>query len=78
MCAGVREDGSVIEANDPFWADLTQQANAAKDDPLAWIGQEQFYGDLAQNQHFADRFAHWLTQVWTHGTEAAIRTYLDN
>jgi len=33
MCAGTREDGSVIEPNDPFWDGLSAHAAGAKDDP---------------------------------------------
>lgn len=77
MCAGTREDGSIIEANDPFWDVLVEQANFAKGDPAAWIGQTQFYGDLGDNSRFAIRFSHWLNLIWENGTEAAIREYLE-
>lgn len=77
MCAGTREDGSTIEANDPYWPTLQAQAIAAKDDPRLWIAQTQFYGDLSGNPRFAARFAHWLQVVWASGTQAAIRDYLD-
>jgi mannitol 2-dehydrogenase len=77
MCAGTREDGSEIAANDPFWDTLTAAAQAAKTDPQAWISQDQFYGDLGQNAQFSASFARWLGLVWTEGTEAALRAYLD-
>lgn len=78
MCAGTREDGSVIEPNDPFWDTLTAQASAAKDDPQAWLGQARFYGDIAQNARFGESFDRWLRMIWAQGTEAAIRTYLES
>jgi mannitol 2-dehydrogenase len=78
MCAGTREDGSIIAPNDPFWDTLTVQAQAAKDTPAVWIAQTQFYGDLGQNPQFADRFASWLKLVWQDGTEAALRRYIDH
>ncbi|MEZ5450401.1 MAG: mannitol dehydrogenase family protein [Thiolinea sp.] len=37
MCYGEREDGSVIEANDPFWAQLQAAAQEAKARPRAWL-----------------------------------------
>ena len=77
MCEGTREDGSVIEANDPFWDVLNAQAKVAKNDPQAWIDQIQFYGELGQNRRFAQSFTSWLSLIWEHGTEAAIRTYLN-
>ncbi len=78
MCAGTREDSSTIEANDPHWDELLLRAAEAKDDPAVWIAQTQFYGDLGQNPRFAKSFAQWLTQIWDHGTEAAIQTYLES
>jgi mannitol 2-dehydrogenase len=78
MCAGTREDGSTIDANDPFWDTLQTHAILAKDNPAAWIGQDQFYGDLGQDPRFAASFTRWLNMVWSDGTEAAIQSYLDS
>lgn len=78
MCAGNREDGSAIDANDPYWGELTQAANAAKDNPTAWITQRQFYGDLGENPRFAKSFARWLKLIFGQGTEAALQTYLES
>jgi len=78
MCEGTREDGTVIEANDPFWDTLHLTAIIAKDTPQAWIDQTQFYGNLGKDARFADRFAKWHGVVQTHGTEAAIEAYLNN
>ena len=77
MCAGTREDGSVIEPNDPFWNQLHGVARSARTVPQAWLGQHQFYGDLAGNTAFAPVFARWLNMIWESGTEVAIRAYLD-
>lgn len=76
MCAGKREDGSVIEPNDPHWAELTATAIQAKDDPSAWLAQSQYYGDLADRPEFADRFRFWLIRVWAVGSRQAIRDYI--
>ncbi|NNE80902.1 MAG: mannitol dehydrogenase family protein [Silicimonas sp.] len=76
MCEGTREDGSTIEPNDPFWSDLTKAAKAARTDPAAWLGQSQFYGDLARNPRFAEDFGRWLDLIWSDGTAAAIEAYL--
>ncbi|MCF7699716.1 mannitol dehydrogenase family protein [Loktanella sp. M215] len=74
MCEGTREDGTVIEANDPIWTDLQTAAKAAKDRPAAWI-EQPLYGDLAQAKPFADAFARWLTMIWADGAEAALTSY---
>ena len=76
MCAGRREDGSVIAPNDPFWDDLSMAAKAAKIDPQAWLAQAQFYGDLGDNPRFAESFARWFSLIWRQGTQAALQTYV--
>ncbi len=76
MCAGLRADGSKIEANDPFWNDLNEVAIATKDNPRAWLMQRQYYGDLAEEPRFADAFNLWLSKIWDLGTEAALDAYL--
>jgi len=73
MCFGVREDGTAIEPNDPFWPDLTAAAREARERPLAWLEQSQYYGDLALQPRFADAFSRWLRLIWREGTEAALR-----
>ena len=75
MCAGTREDGSAIEANDPNWDALTEAAKAARDRPRAWLEQGTLYGDLAGAAGFADAFEGWLALIWREGTEAALRRY---
>ncbi len=77
MCAGRREDGSTIAPNDPFWDDLTAQAQAAKDQPQVWLAQRQTYGALADEQGFAAAFDRWLRLIWDKGSEAAIQAYLN-
>ena len=75
MCQGTREDGSVIEANDPVWPRLMQAAQAARSNPQAWLDQTEFYGDLGQQPVFADAFAKWLALIWDKGTETALQAY---
>ncbi len=76
MCAGTREDGSVIEPNDPMWASLTAAADAARASPRVWLAQAQFYGDLAEDAGFAAKFEHWLAKIWAEGTEATLAAYV--
>ncbi|MCZ4266268.1 mannitol dehydrogenase family protein [Rhodobacteraceae bacterium G21628-S1] len=75
MCAGTREDGSEIAANDPKWQELQTAAFAAKSAPSAWLQQAEYYGDIAQDARFAERFCHWLSVIWTNGTRAALQAY---
>lgn len=76
MCVGVREDGSKIEPNDPFWDLLTNRAGKARHTPLRWLEMHQFYGDLADHSRFATAFGKWLEIIYRDGMEAAIQKYL--
>lgn len=78
MCAGVREDGSSIEANDPIWDELCRVAQEAKDRPEAWLEQSSIYGDLANAKPFADAFCKWLPMIWTEGAKATLIAYNHN
>lgn len=75
-CEGHREDGSIIEPNDPNWAMLTLTAKRARDRAGAWLGMTQFYGDLGQDARFSDAFCAWLDMIYADGVEATIKTYL--
>jgi len=67
MCAGVREDGTTIEPNDPIWDTLQKTAIAAKNRPQAWLEQSNIYGDLANAPAFANAFSGWLSAIWSDG-----------
>ena len=73
-----REDGSAIAPNDPFWDDLRAAATAAKADPMLWLEQRQYFGDLADQPRFATAFSKWLRVIWADGIEAAIDLYLES
>ncbi|MEP2782477.1 MAG: mannitol dehydrogenase family protein [Pseudoruegeria sp.] len=75
MCEGTRENGTVIEANDPFWQEINTVAKEAKENPSVWLAQSQFYGDLENQSAFADAFSCWLTLIWDEGSQAAMRKY---
>lgn len=75
MCEGTRQDGSVIEPNDPFWDVLKQTARRARSEPSVWLEMRQTYGDLADQTRFANAFAKWLSLIWDQGVDAAIAAY---
>jgi mannitol 2-dehydrogenase len=77
MCEGTREDGSVIEPNDPDWDALQTAARAAKTRPQAWLDQSHIYGDLATTPRFADAFAKALTSIWEKGCAQTIMDYAE-
>lgn len=75
MCWGRREDGSVIEPNDPYWDILMEAAQAAREHPRAWLEQRQFYGDLVETPRFVNAFERWLNRIWSDGCEATLQAY---
>ena len=77
MCEGTREDGSVIEPNDPFWDDLNKVAKSARTDPQAWLSQRHLYGDLADKGRYADAFERWLRMIWADGLPATLEVYVN-
>jgi len=76
MCAGTREDGSEIAPNDPAWDRLVPVAQAARNDPMAWLKQTHIYGDLAAHPRLAGAFTAALTAIWRDGMDAALAAYL--
>lgn len=78
MCEGTREDGSLIDPNDPNWVNLNAAAIAARDRPEAWLGQSDIYADLGADPQFAPLFKDWLALIWKEGCRAALARYLEN
>lgn len=78
MCEGTREDGSVIEPNDPQWQSLTVCAKNAKETPRLWLEQRSIYGDLANDERFCSAFCYWLDMLWQRGVENALTVYLSD
>ncbi|MEZ5725156.1 MAG: mannitol dehydrogenase family protein [Paracoccaceae bacterium] len=75
-CAGTTDSGAVIEDNDPNWDHLTAMARKAKDDPSAWLGMTEIYGDTGGNPAFAEAFGRWLGRLWADGTATTLKGYL--
>ncbi|MEM7295834.1 MAG: mannitol dehydrogenase family protein, partial [Pseudomonadota bacterium] len=76
MCCGIREDGTTIEPNDPVWDRLVRAARSARSQPLFWLEQRSFYGDLADCAAFAEAFTAASHQINRTGVAEAIDAYL--
>jgi mannitol 2-dehydrogenase len=74
-CLGAREDGSVIEPNDPIWNDLQQRAAAAVEEPLVWLTRGAVYGNLSQQSRFAGAFVRWRKRIDAEGIGGALGAY---
>lgn len=75
-CVGARENGTVIEPNDPFWSELNTSAKAARDEPARWLEMEQYYGNLACHPEFSEAFTAWHRKISVGGLETAINAYI--
>jgi mannitol 2-dehydrogenase len=75
-CYGTTESGREIEANDPNWDRLMPVARAAKDDPTAWLGMTDIYGEVGKSAIFRKRFTVMLQDLWTERVERVVRQYV--
>jgi mannitol 2-dehydrogenase len=78
MCEGTREDGSVIEPNDPSWTFYQEIAKRAKNTPTLWLDETHAYGDIAKDKAFREMFTQQLNHIWRHGVKSAIVNYCAN
>ncbi|GHA17850.1 mannitol 2-dehydrogenase [Devosia pacifica] len=76
-CFGTTDAGETIEPNDPIWERLTAQAKLARDNPAAWLEMVDIYGNLGQEQRFAEPFAKALEALWRDGTQKTVTRYLE-
>lgn len=75
-CYGTTDSGAIIEPNDPNWDRMTATAKKAKDDPTAWLGMEDIYGDVGKSPVFAAAFDKALNDLWANGTKATLAAYI--
>jgi mannitol 2-dehydrogenase len=75
-CFGTTDSGAVTPPNDPNWDRLTALAQAAKADPMLWLGMTEVYGEVGQNPAFRAAFARQLSSLWQVGAAETVRSYL--
>jgi len=75
-CFGTTDSGAEIAANDPNWERLKATATAAKEDPAAWLGMTDIYGDVGRSEVFAGAFSESLRTLWKDGARATLQAYL--
>jgi mannitol 2-dehydrogenase len=69
---GTDEHGRAIEVQDALRDDLMSRAQKQHDDPLAFVRNQQLFGDLADNPRFAGAYAHCLELFQTVGARRAL------
>lgn len=77
MCVGKREDGSIIEPNDPNWPELKHVAEAAMSQPDIWLQQQKIYGPVSGNRSFVFSFDRALKSLQQIGVRATVRSWCD-
>jgi len=73
---GTTDSGQVIEANDPNpGPPCPNRTRAARDDPMAWLGMTDIYGEVGRSEVFRTRFASMLQALWIDGVERVLARY---
>ena len=73
---GVGEDGAPIEVVDPLRERLMAAAGRQADDPLAFVSDRELFGDLVDDERFAEAYRTTLDLVRTRGVRAALEEVL--
>jgi mannitol 2-dehydrogenase len=75
-CAATNDRGEPITLNDPNAERLEPRARAAKDDPAAFLGLREIFGNLPDDPRFRSRFDTALGSLWREGTRTTLQLYL--
>ena len=74
---GVDEQGEPIEVVDQLKERVMAAAARQKDEPLAFIEDEQLFGDLARHETFTSAYTRWLTSLHDVGARATLERLRD-
>jgi mannitol 2-dehydrogenase len=69
---GVDEDGEPIEIVDRRAEKLTEIAKRQREDPTAFIANRDLFGDLADDERFAEAYTSALRSLHEHGARATL------
>jgi len=76
-CAGTDDAGAPVTLDDPNAARLTPAAQAARENPAAFLALRDIFGELGDVPLFRARFETALRSLWRDGTRATLQRYLD-
>ncbi|MEZ5769449.1 MAG: hypothetical protein R3D80_18605 [Paracoccaceae bacterium] len=71
-----RENGAVIEPNDPVWGDLVAVAKRARRTIESLAGDAPVLRRPRRQAGLRRCAARWLGTIWADGIEAAMKAYL--
>jgi len=69
---GVDEQGQPIEVVDQLRDRVMAAAARQNDGPLAFVRDEQLFGDLASNERFAEAYSRWLESLHQAGARSTL------
>ena len=76
--AGTTDSGKAISFNDPNIDRIRAAAEAAKDEPEAFLDLKDIFGAVAGSDLFRRRFVNALKSLQQNGTRATLRLYLED
>ena len=75
-CIGTTQAGETLAIEDARADRLRAAAEAARDEPGAFLALREVFGDLANAPRFRDAFATALGRIWKDGVRAALAGYV--
>lgn len=75
-CAGVRDDGAVIDIHDPNAARLHERGLAAQRDPIEFLAMPDIFGALTDAPDFVQAFSAALQRLQHSPTRTVLANYL--
>jgi mannitol 2-dehydrogenase len=73
--AAITDAGESFLLDDPSADRLMSAARSAKDDPAAFVGLDDIFGDIADAPSFRASFDAALRSLWRDGTRATLQRY---
>jgi mannitol 2-dehydrogenase len=70
---GTDEDGEPIDIVDRLGEQLTERARRQREEPLAFLRDRQLFGDLAENESFAEAYRSALASLHREGARATVQ-----
>ena len=72
---GNDENDKELDINDGRKDKLKELALQAKNNPIVFIQMEDIYGNLSQNEYFANTFENFLNSIWENGVLNTVKNY---